>query len=1070
MSSNFLGIDIGALTVKLALVDETGKLTKSAYKFHHGHPLRALGEVGSETLNGTKARVAITGSGANLISASNDVLSVNEVKAAIEAVSQEFPQARNFIDVGGASLTLVRLDSKGQFRSYSSNSQCAAGTGSFLDEQATRLGLTYEAISKFGGVSNPPPVATRCAVFAKSDLIHLQQAGSSKEEMWSGLCRGMTQTALQTLLKGKPLGKCTALIGGVAQNKEVIEWFKAFSDTEVITSCQAHLLGAFGAGLIARNNLNGCKEILVSDWLASQTTASDSSFHLNPGWVCPSQTDSKTVFAQKFSDKPLKLIKTKYPSFEVKESYTDSEDNEVRISELSENSSVIGFLGIDIGSTSTKLCLVNDDGRVLVDIYRKTGGDPIGATKKIFTALTEVATDYNVDLTIKGCGTTGSGRKLVGTVIGADAVVNEISAHVKGIMHVDPEIETIFEIGGQDSKYMRTRNGSIVDANMNFVCAAGTGSFVEEQTRKLGIKLNDVGDMVLDLVPPPSSDRCTVFMEQDVNKLLRSGHTAPQAMSAVMRSVVQNYLNKVVGNRHYSRTKIAFQGATARNKGLVAAFETLLDVELVVSPYCHVMGAWGVALVTAEEMKKKALYQTNFVGLDLSQRKIELSKETCSICQNNCEITSAHIEGMTHTPSWGYLCGREPDEQKMRVSQEFTLFQKRARWLVQDGAIKSQIKKQSAKKQMVVGFPRALTTYSHYPLWRRLLEGLGAKVVLMRETDRDISEKGGSLVAAEFCYPMKIAHGQADYACKSEKCEAVFIPHLIAQKTVGKQSNSFLCPYVQAFPAVIAANVNGKRKRLISPIIDQRQKLDRQVKSLHKELGPIFKKSLIQVRKAYVSALKVQENFQKKCTDEGKRLLEELVQQRDKDGHAKPGIVFIGRPYNVHDASANLGLPRKLADKGYTVFPIDMIPFEPERIHDQYQNVYWAYGQRILSVLEYIRKSDHLFPIYLTNFNCGPDSFLLSYAEEIMGDKPLLNLELDGHGADAGYITRIEAFLDVISGWKDQEDKKTVHTEAKTEANLKDYRIWIPPLHEIITSLFAAAFRGHGSFRNTRRL
>ena len=221
-------------------------------------------------------------------------------------------------------------------------------------------------------------------------------------------------------------------------------------------------------------------------------------------------------------------------------------------------------------------------------------------------------------------GTTGSGRKIVGHVIGADAIINEISAHVAGAAHVDPSVDTIFEIGGQDAKYMHVVDGHIRDANMNYVCAAGTGSFVEEQALKLGYKVAEAGPAVLGLQPPRATDRCTVFMEQDLAHLIRTGSTPQEAFAAVMVSVVKNYLNKVVGNRYRSRDKIFFQGATARNPALVAAFERLLGVEIVVSPYCHVMGAYGVALLTRRVMQEQGLAASAFRGLDLDSREITL--------------------------------------------------------------------------------------------------------------------------------------------------------------------------------------------------------------------------------------------------------------------------------------------------------------------------------------------------------------------------------------------------------------------------------------------------------------
>jgi predicted CoA-substrate-specific enzyme activase len=1065
MDAHVVGVDVGAMTVKAALLNGDGELLADAYQFHRGNPLATLPEVIEQVADGVPLRFVLTGSSAKLAPVRDGVPEVNGVQATIAAVQQRYPDVRNILDIGGASLTLVRLDRAGRFRGFSANSQCAAGTGSFLDEQLMRLGMTYDEIAGLDEVEAPPAVATRCAVFAKSDLIHLQQVGASKQEMWSGLCRGMSQTALQTLLKGKPLSGLTVLVGGVAQNPEVVRWLRDLSETDIRTDDLGHISGAIGAGLVALRDGEIAEPIQWREWLdenaeRSTTVSLDVLEDAKCFSACPPEEEHVSHFAEEHADEPLELKRTDYPSFEVEESYTDDLANEVRISRWPEGDVVRGALGIDIGSTSTKLCLIDDDGEVLVDIYRKTGGDPIGATKKLLIALAGVAEKREGTLEVTSCGTTGSGRKLVGAVVGADAVVNEISAHVAGATHVDPEVETIFEIGGQDSKYMACRNGQIVDANMNYVCAAGTGSFVEEQARKLGVHLHDVGDLVLGIVPPPSSDRCTVFMEQDVNKLLRSGRTSAQALAAVMRSVVQNYLNKVVGNRHYSQTKIGFQGATARNKGLVAAFETLLGVEVVVSPYCHVMGAWGVALLTQARLRREQA-ATKFYGLDLSNRSVQIRKEPCELCNNECEITFAAIEGVDDEPSWGYVCGRDPDEERMRVLREYDLFKKRDRWLKQMG----KAPRASKQPRHTVGIPRALAAYSHYPMWRRLLEELGCKVKLTGETTRDTRELGAALTGAEFCFPVKVAHGQAAGAASDETLDFVFVPHMVAAPPAGRQSNTYLCTYVQAFPAVVrtALQLAGyDESKVLAPIIDRRLSEHRQIRNVTKVLSKPLRVSESKVRKAYRAAVAAQDEFEARCAKAGLEMLDKIASDHETGTDKRPAIVIIGRPYNVNDAGINLDLPRKIAEMGYRVIPIDFLPYDPERIHPKYRNTFWAYGQRILAALELVREREDLFPIYFTNFNCGPDSFLLSYAEETMGDKPMLMLELDEHGADAGYITRIEAFLDVVRGWQPKTRERWESIAPDAHSDLKQRRIWLPAMHPVTSDLFAAAFRGEG--------
>lgn len=1072
MSRVFVGADVGALSAKVVKMDHKGHVFQSAYRFHKGKPQSVLQDLFKELELDPCVPVALTGSGTKSFPKSEDVLVVDGVRAAIAATSSRNKSIRNIVDIGGCSQTLIRLDAHGRFCSFTSNSRCASGTGSFLDEQAMRLGLTHEAMQDLEIVHNPPKVATRCAVFAKSDLIHLQQAGSTLNELWSGLCRGMAQTVLNTLLKGKPLGGSTALIGGVSQNRSVVQWFKQLADSEIQVDPAAHWASALGAALVLQQQQDATKAVHWQQWLQKN---GKSACARNSTIVCrscdalsdtPKSTSGAERVIEKNQDQPLELKRTNYPSFEVAQSFEDDDANEIRITHWPVGEDVTGTLGIDIGSTSTKLCLIDQAGNVCVDIYRKTSGNPISATQKLFKALESLAKSQKSAIHMIGCGTTGSGRKLIGAVLGADRVVNEISAHVAGAMHIDPSIKTIFEIGGQDSKFMRTHNGAIVEANMNYVCAAGTGSFVEEQARRLGVPLVEVGERVLGCVPPNTSDRCTVFMEQDVNQLVADGLDVSSVLAGVMRSVVQNYLNRVVGNRKTSDKKIAFQGATARNKGLVAAFETLLDVEMVVSPYCHVMGAWGVALITQEALKQQSQPST-FVGLDFSKRQIQLRHEPCALCQNECDITYAVLEGLEHEPSWGYLCGRDPEDTKVRVCHEYKMFQKRKVWLSQKSIAPLPTQKSAQQARPVVGIPRSLAFYSHLPMWRTLLEQLGAKVVLQKHTDTDVRDQSARLVSAEFCYPVKLAHGHVAQALQNKTLDWVFVPHMVAQETVGQQCRSYYCPYVQGFPAVVRAALNQANidtSRMLVCEIDQQLELRRQIRKIYEALGPVLGANESEVAKAWDQACRAQQMFSDQCEQAGTNWIESLATSGNAQGDAKPGIVLLGRPYNLNDSGINLDLPKKIADMGFRVLPVDFLPYDPDSIDPRFHNVCWAYGQRLLSALKYVKEHDNLHAVYFTNFNCGPDSFLLSFAEEIMGNKPMLMLELDEHGADAGYMTRVEAFLDVLKGEKTKSvsSKPMRISDSEGVETLHARKIFVPHLHPIGAKLFAAAFRAHG--------
>jgi len=1029
-----IGIDVGSRFVKVAAWESNQEPRFLAHNPHGGKPLDALRDLWSHLGLPHHEKAGLTGGGANGLGPILGLPVTDLCKATIRGVKAQMPQARNILDVGASSVTLMELTESDELKDLSTNTLCAAGTGSFLDAQAIRMGVDLAQTQSFVSMVDPPAIATRCAVFAKSDLIHRQQEGFGKDALWCGLCRGLSATLLQTLLRGKPLRGLTVVTGGVAKNQEVVRWLRELAMADVVTFPGAEYSSALGAALLAEGNGARARLVIPSAGIPEQGSR-------------PSQARRP----------PLKLEKTSYPSFAVAESWEDEAGNEVRISRWPGGPRLRGYLGVDVGSTSTKAVLVAEDGSVLIDVYRKTAGDPIGATKALFSALGGIGSSRGTRIEVLGCGTTGSGRKLVGAVIGADAVVNEISTHLAGAAATDPGVDTIFEIGGQDSKFIRAEGGVMRDTNMNYVCAAGTGSFVEEQALKLGYRVDQVGDLVMGIAPPHTSDRCTVFMEQDVERLIRQGHTPQEALAAVMYSVVENYLAKVVGTRGYSRKAVFYCGATARNQGLVAAFEQLLGVRMVVSPYCHVLGALGVALLTRDAQEKEDR-PSRFRGLDLSNREITLTQEECELCQNSCRITTAHIEGVEETPSWGYLCGRDPAAEEKRDRTEYGSFQRRRKLAAKAFAVH---RTGSRAEGPVVGLPQTLSTFSHGPLWQTFLDGLGCRVHYSRPTDAGTRERAGALVGSEYCFPAKLAHGHVDELLERPGLDWVFLPHTVSDEVPEGYSHAFFCPVVCALPAMArsALNVAGKTgaERILRPLVDLRWDEKRQVQELRKALGETLDVSRRRVRDAWRAGLAAQLEYEERCREEGAAV---LAQARTE---GRSLILAIGRAYNLHDSGANLDLPLKIAEKGYPVLPAEMAPIGDFELGPEFRNVYWVNGQRLLRALLWARDQDDVHPVWFTNFKCGPDSFLLSYAQQVMGEKPFLILELDEHGGDAGYLTRIEAFLDVVEAKKGPfpTPAPLPHRTDPPEI-FRDRTIWIPPLHPVAAPLAAAAIRGEG--------
>lgn len=1019
-----IGIDAGSYYLKIVGFSENGELKFSFFSPHKGRLFDCLR--GFKPLADVKwCTLGLTGVLSNLLTEEEDLI-CDEVKSLIKGCLMVEKNIHNIIHLGASTISLIKLNENGELLDFHTNSICAAGTGSFLDQQAQRMNIKIDDFSNIVSSSEPPPIAARCSVFAKSDLIHRQQEGYSIPQLWCGLCKGLSTTITSTLLRGSQIRGKTIITGGVALNQEVVRWLKRNISADVKVPLNPHLLQALGAAHLAQ------KEINLKKFLSGE----------------------KSVSVKKRGKElrpPLNLDKSRFFSEKVFEEYVDDLKNEVRVIKPPAGSYDVS-IGFDIGSTSTKLAVLDERNEVLIDIYRKTEGDPVGATRKILSALQDLQEKYRIKLNPIACGTTGSGRKLVGQILGADKIVNEITAHAKGACFLfGSDIETIFEIGGQDSKYIHLKNGRVDNVNMNYVCAAGTGSFIEEQANKLGIKLQEIGDLVMGISPPFTSDRCTVFMEQDVEKLLREGFTREEAMAAVLYSVCFNYLTKVVGKRPVTGERILFQGATARNKGLVCAFEKVVGKEILTSHFCHVTGAIGCALIAKEYVENEGR-KTKFRGIDVWKREIKIRYSHCEICSNKCKITFVKVEGEKEESSWGYMCGREPDDNEKKRNPYFEPFERRMSIFMKAG-----LKKIEKKRDFNIIMPRALATHSHLPLWRAFFSELGIPLSLTRETDREIIEEGINLATSDFCFPVKIFMGHVSKAL--EKDSFLFIPHLIRTKKSGFTSNSLFCPYVQACPSIARSceKISEKLKgKLLNPVIDLSDPHWMNVNELHRTLK-IFGFSKNEILSSWLKAIKAFKIYKKSCLEEGRRILDEVEKNGEK------AIVIFGRFYNIYDGGANLEIPRKLAELGIKVIPCEFLPFDEKEVGEFFKNMFWDYGQRFISSARYVKSKRNLFLLYLTNFSCGPDSFILSYVEEIMGNKPYLILEIDEHGADAGYGTRLEAFLDVINEFDGErrEEKSYLYIKKKSKS-LRDKIILIPPMHPSGAPLFASAFRKHG--------
>lgn len=991
----YVGIDIGSISVDTAVLNSDNVIIEDKYIRHNGQPLettiKLLNEIFENYPDHEIAGIATTGVVGKLAAEKLNAVFVNEVIAQTKATSFLLPEVKTIIEMGGQDSKLIILGKDEKtgsitFEDFAMNSACAAGTGSFLDQQASRMGYTIEEFVEMALKSkNPPRIAGRCSVFAKSDMIHLQQIATPDYEIVAGLCYAVARNFKSSISKGKKFVKPIAFQGGVAANTGVV---KAFIDIlnlkveEFIISEHHGTMGAIGAAkfLFDKESEKSQRRKITLDKFVSYVNSEQ----------------RKTVGEDKLT---LRQSKETYGNRGIKEEYPFPNDEDGNIK------TVDAYLGIDVGSLSTNVVVIDREKRVIASRYLMTAGRPIEAVREGIREIGEEVGDY---INIIGAGTTGSGRYLTGDFIGADVVRNEITAQARAAIHIDPTVDTIFEIGGQDSKFISIDDSVVVDFEMNKVCAAGTGSFLEEQAERLGINIKEqFGDMALSCDSGCKlGERCTVFMETDVVDQQQAGASREEIVAGLSYSIVHNYLNKVVEDRRVG-DNIFFQGGTAANLGVVAAFEKVTGKKITVPPYHDVTGAIGAAILAMETMKPNQ--QTKFKGFDLSERKYTIDTFICKHCPNHCEVRKVTIEDEKPL-FYGHRCERyEVNRETSDKGEDLPdLFAEREAFMMETYTPPSE---NSPRKK--IGFPRALSAfYQLFPFWSAFFDALELDIVLSDATNNTIIHDGTGVITAETCFPVKVAHGHVKNILKKE-IDYIFLPQIISMKKHSEKfEQSYNCPYVQALPDIIKSAINLGDVEILRPIVkfkDPREVTEKELIKMGKKLG----KSKKEILNAFDTAEQAQSEFNAKLQQRGKEVLASIPEDEKV-------LVLISRPYNGCDSGVNLRLPDKIRDMGVLMIPMDFLELREEDIGEYHPNMYWYYGQRILAAADIIRKTKNLFGIYLTNFSCGPDSFISHFFRERMKGKPYLQLEIDEHSADAGVITRCEAFLDSLEHYKER--------------------------------------------------
>ena len=1011
-----IGIDIGSISVKMSLValssdpllpEETCNAFLSAdpamlpgearayllsYDRLLGDPNRKvperlaewIGRIGAGRIRG----VTVTGkSGAHLAQALGFRYE-NDFRCLVRGVTALHDDVRTIFEMGGENAKVIRLDRAGgdgpvRIRDYDANGDCAAGTGSFIDQQAHRMRLSVEEI---GGMvaraGSAARIAGRCSVFAKSDMIHAQQKGYSPEEILKGLCEAVARNFKSSINKGKDPVPRVALVGGLFANQGVVhavcDSFGFAPEDVVLPWGYAHL-GAVGAAMLAADDRTPRERRQGTTFFLPAGTSGEGEKAF-PSW--PPLSTGDVVF-----------LRDRVAGVPPPEGRPEV------------------FLGIDVGSVSTNFALLDGEGNLLKEIYVSTQGRPV---QVVTDGLLDLREEFGERIRIRGVGTTGSGRELIGELVGADTVQDEITAHKTGSSFISRRffgqaVDTIFEIGGQDSKFISLENGVVVDFAMNDACAAGTGSFLEEQAERLGIRIKgEFAEMALSSrAPVRMGERCTVFMEQDLNTYLHRGASKVDLVAGLAYSVVINYLNRVVRGRRIGET-IYFQGGTAYNDAVAAAFTHVLGKPIIVPPHNGVIGAIGMALLARDKVRATA-ESTRFRGFDLGMVDYRRREFVCKGCSNFCDMQEIRIEG-TNT-YWGDKCS-ERYRKSVRTGVKPVIEDlpaRRAEWF------ESLLEGDALGRRGTVGYPRAMYFYERFPFWKTFLSCLGFHLKVSPRTDKAIAREGFEKTVAEPCYPIQVAHGHVA-ALLRDGIDFLFVPNVVNAETAHTHTQSHFCPWGQTLPFVLASVPGWEkevRQKLLSPTVRFRDDERLLVEDLFACFGPLGV-SRREIREAIREGWKEQQRFGDFLLDRGALAISEV----EKAGaHA---VILIGRSYNLYDRDVNLNIPAKLRDQyGANVIPIDFLPVDGIDIREIHDNMFWNYGRKIIAAAKWCRNRPKVHILYITNFKCGPDSFIRHFIQKASG-APYLSLQFDGHGNDAGYMTRCEAYLDskgVLRWW-----------------------------------------------------
>ena len=1030
MNTYKLGIDIGSTTVKIAILDENNQILFSDYERHFANiqeTLQQLLEKAVDKLGTFHVHPVITGSGGLTLATHLNVPFTQEVVAVSTALQDYAPQCDVAIELGGEDAKIIYFTNGVDQRM---NGICAGGTGSFIDQMATLLQTDASGLNEYAkNYKSIYPIAARCGVFAKSDIQPLINEGATKEDLSASIFQAVVNQTISGLACGKPIRGNVAFLGGplhfLSELKAAFIRTLSLAPDEIIAPEHSHLFAAVGSAMNYKEEV--C--VPVEDIIKRL------------------QGKIKLEFEVERME-PLFKNQEEYDTFQNRHAAHKVETRS--LAEYRGNC----YLGIDAGSTTTKVALVGEDGKLLYSFYSSNNGSPLATTIR---AIREIYDRLPQGAKIVHSCSTGYGEALIKSALMLDEGEVETVSHFYAAAFFDPEVDCIIDIGGQDMKCIKIKNQTVDSVQLNEACSSGCGSFIETFAKSLNFSVQDFAKEALFAKHPIDlGTRCTVFMNSKVKQAQKEGAEVADISAGLAYSVIKNALYKVIkiSDPGDLGKHIVVQGGTFYNDAVLRSFEKITGVDAVRPDIAGIMGAFGAALIARE--RYDGISDSSMLSIDkINSLTYETKLTHCQGCTNHCYLTINKFSGNRQFIT-GNRCerglGREKSTEKLP-----NLFDYKLKRLFGYEPLS-----ESEAVRGVVGIPRVLNMYENYPFWFTFFTKLGYRVVLSPQSSRKIYELGIESIPSESeCYPAKLAHGHVSWLIK-QGVKFIFYPCIpYEHKEIDKTNNHYNCPIVTSY----AENIKNNVEELITEHIDFRNPFlsfeneEILAKRLREEFPDIPKAEVTAaVSAAWKEMMQSKEDVRKKG--------EEVIKFLDETG--KRGIVLAGRPYHV-DPEINHGIPELINSYGIAVLTEDSISHlgkvdRPLIVMDQ-----WMYHSRLYAAASYVKTKDNLDLIQLNSFGCGLDAVTTDAVNDILtkAGKIYTVLKIDEVNNLGAARIRVRSLLAALR----VREKKHYHRKIESAAferveftpeMRENYTILCPQMSPIHFELLAPALNSCG--------